>query len=163
MCKTNLSSISTIDMINELSNRGLMTNAKSNEVILASLDENQPLKIILTKGLPVEDMECRECGDILNPHFFSYYLSRVDQKGYLMRSNALCYYCATTSNKQRKKVFDGAYIPSKPNKGDNCPNCNRQWSGNWHRHHEGDNFISWLCGHCNMSFSDQRNKLISYE
>jgi len=163
MCKTNLSSISTIDMINELSNRGLMTNAKSNEVILTSLDENQPLKIILTKGLPVEDMVCRECGDTLNPHMFSYYLSRVDQKGYLMRSNALCYDCATTSNKQRKKVFDGAYIPSKPNKGDNCPNCNRQWSGNWHRHHEGDNFISWLCGHCNMSFSDQRNKLINYE
>jgi hypothetical protein len=159
MCKTILSSISTPDIIRELSNRGLMTNAKSNEIILNNLNSNQNLKLILTKGLPVENMECRECRNSLNPTFFSYYLSRVDQNGYLMRSNALCNTCSVKSNKQRKKVLDSANIPFKPKKGDECPNCNRLWSGNWHRHHEGNNFISWLCGHCNMSFSDQRNKI----
>jgi hypothetical protein len=159
MCKTILSSISTSDIIRELNNRGLMTNAKSNEIILNHLDTNQTLKLILTKGLPVTNMECRECRNSLKPEFFTYYLSRVDQKGYLMRSNALCNTCSVKSNKQRKKVLDSANIPSKPKKGDECPNCNRLWSGNWHRHHEGDNFISWLCGHCNMSFSDQRNKI----
>ena len=104
-------------------------------------------------------MECRECRNSLNPENFTYYLSRVDQKGYLMRSNALCDECSTKSNKQRKKVLDGANVPSKPKKGDKCPYCNRLWLGNWHRHHKGDDFISWLCGHCNMSFSDQRNKI----
>ena len=159
MCTTSLSSISTLDIIKELNNRGLMTNAKSNELILNNLNKNQSIKLILTKGQPVENMECRECRNSLSSDLFSYYLSRVDQKGYLMRSNALCNKCSNKSNKQRKKVLDSADIPNKPKKGDECPNCNRSWSGNWHRHHEEDSFISWLCGHCNMSFSDQRNKI----
>lgn len=156
MSKSILSNISTSEIIQELSNRGLMTNARSNDIILNNLDQN--LKIILTKGIPVENMECRECRNSLNPAHFSYYLSRVDQKGYLMRSNALCDKCSIKSNKQRKKVLDVANVPDKPKKGDKCPNCNRSWFGKWHRHHKGHNFISWLCGHCNMSFSDQRNK-----
>ena len=53
--------------------------------------------------------------------------------------------------------LDNSPISPKPKKGDECPHCERPWSGNWHRHHEGDKFIEWLCGHCNMSFSDQRN------
>lgn len=158
MCSKNISSIATIDLIRELKNRELITNAKSNETILNNLNDNENLKIILTKGIPTSFMECRECRRLLNPDVFSYYLSRVDQNGYLMRSNALCYDCSTNSNKQRKKVLDSSDIPPKPKKGEECPNCNRKWSGNWHRHHEKENFISWLCGHCNMSFSDQRNK-----
>ena len=159
MCKTTLSSVPTLELIKELSNRGLMTSSKSNELILNNLNETQSIKIILTKGYPVENMECRECRNSLNSELFSYYLSRVDQNGYLMRSNALCNDCSIKSNKERKKVLDRAKIPSKPKKGEECSNCNRPWSGNWHRHHEGDDFISWLCGHCNMSFSDQRNKI----
>jgi hypothetical protein len=153
-----LKNFTTSQIIEELNNRGLITKSKSNENILKSLEFNDNLKIILTKGIPVENMECRECRENLSPNFFSYYLSRVDQKGYLMRSNALCNVCATKSNSQRKKVLDVADIPSKPKKGSECQNCNRSWSGNWHRHHEGESFVTWLCGHCNMSLSDQRNK-----
>ena len=163
MCKINLNSISTTDMINELNKRGLMTNAKSNDEILHSLDDNQCLKLILTRGIPVENMECRECRNSLNPKYFTYYLSRVDQHGFLMRSNALCSDCSKESNKQRKKVFNNSQIPPKPKKGSVCPHCDRPWYKNWHRHHEGDKFIEWLCGHCNMSFSDQRNKLVNNE
>jgi hypothetical protein len=159
MCESILSNISTSEIIKELNKRGLMTNAKSNDTILNNLDVNQNLKLILTRGIPVENMELRECRNSLNPKYFTYYLSRVDQKGYLMRSNALCNECSIKSNKQRKKVLDRANVPSKPKKGEECSNCNRPWSGNWHRHHKGDDFISWLCGHCNMSFSDQRNKI----
>ena len=154
----NLNNFTTNEIIKELNKRGLMTNAKSNDTILKTLDLNENVNIILTKGLPIENMECRECRNSLEPNYFSYYLSRVDQKGYLMRSNALCNVCATKSNSQRKKVLDVADIPSKPKKGSECPNCNRSWSGNWHRHHEGESFVTWLCGHCNMSLSDQRNK-----
>jgi hypothetical protein len=153
-----LNSFTTNEIIKELNERGVLTNAKSNDNILKTLDLNDNLKIILTKGLPIKKLECRECRVSLDPEYFSYYLSRVDQNGYLMRSNALCNKCASISNSQRKKVLDIAEIPLKPKKGEECPNCNRSWFGNWHRHHEGDSFISWLCGHCNMSFSDQRNK-----
>jgi hypothetical protein len=158
MCEKKLKSIPTQTIIKELFDRGLITNAKSNGVILSELDKIETLNIILTKGFPVGDMECRECRNNLSPDFFSYYLSRVDQNGYLMRSNALCNICSLKSNKQRKNVLDNAKIPLKPKRGDECSNCNRPWNGNWHRHHEGDKFISWMCGHCNMSFSDQRNK-----
>ena len=92
-----------------------------------------------------------QLADTLGKHIY-FYIN-------LMRSNALCNECSIKSNKQRKKVLDRANVPSKPKKGEECSNCNRPWSGNWHRHHKGDDFISWLCGHCNMSFSDQRNKI----
>jgi len=158
MCDKNLKSASNSDIIKELNNRGLITNSKSNNLILKTLSDDNGFNIILTKGIPKEKMECRECRNHLSPDFFNYYLSRVDQNGYLMRSNALCNNCAIKSNKQRKQVLSNAIIPLKPKKGDECPNCNRPWGGNWHRHHEDNDFISWLCGHCNMSFSDQRNK-----
>jgi hypothetical protein len=159
MCKSKLSEFSVIDLILEFQNRGLLTNAKSNQEIINNLHKNDNLSLILTRGLPNEKMECRECRNSLDSKLFTYYLSRVDQKGYLMRTNALCYQCSTKSNQERKKVFDNSNIPPKPKKGDKCPNCDRKWLGNWHRHHEGDKFIKWLCGHCNMSFSDQRNTI----
>lgn len=160
MCQSTLSHISTFEIIQELQNRGLFTNAKSNEIILKNLNEGEELKFILTKGLPVEHMDCRECRSTLEPSQFSFYLSRVDHKGFLIRSNALCDSCAIKSNKERKVVLDSASIPDVPNKGDECPKCKRSWTGRWHRHHEGNEFIEWLCGHCNTHLSDQRNKLV---
>lgn len=157
MCKSTFSQGSNEELILELHKRGLLTEAKSNSVIIKELNENSKISVILTKGLPLENMECRECRKSLDSFHFRYYLSRVDQNGFLMRSNALCDNCAKNSNKQRKKVLDNSQIPLKPKKGSECPHCERPWKGNWHRHHEGDKFIEWLCGHCNMSFSDQRN------
>jgi hypothetical protein len=153
-----IKNISTEELITELSKRNLITNSKSNDSILKNIDKTNDIQFILTYGIPKECMECRECRECLHPENFSYYMSRVDQKGYLMRSNALCNNCSKKTNKQRQKAFQNSIIPKKPIKGTECPHCNRKWNGNWHRHHEGDNFISWLCGHCNMSFSDQRNK-----
>jgi hypothetical protein len=153
-----IKNISTDELIIELSKRNLITNSKSNEFILKNIGKTNNIQFILTYGLPKECMECRECRECLLPENFSYYMSRVDQNGYLMRSNALCNNCGKKTNKQRQKVFQNSVIPKKPIKGTECPHCNRKWSGNWHRHHEGDNFINWLCGHCNMSLNDQRNK-----
>lgn len=153
-----IKNIDTKDLILELYRRELMTNSKSNDSIVNNINTANDVKVILTYGLPNDCMECRECGECLDPKNFSYYMSRVDQNGYLMRSNALCNNCGKHSNAQRKKVFENSIIPKKPKKGSECPHCGRKWSGNWHRHHEGDDFINWLCGHCNMSFSDQRNK-----
>lgn len=160
MSKIDLSTSSTVDLISELSRRGLLTNAKSNNEIIRTLDQNSKISVILTKGIPTNRMECRECRRTLNSYNFNYYLSRVDQNGFLMRSNALCYDCSSNSNRERKRVLENSIIPPKPECGDECPNCQRPWTGNWHRHHEGDKFIEWLCGHCNMSFSDQRNNLL---
>jgi len=149
------------ELIMELNRRNLVTNSKSNDNILNDINNsNDSVQVILTKGMPSSYMECRECKEKLPSKNFSYYLSRVDQNGYLMRSNALCHTCNYKSNKERKLVLDSCLIPEKPKKGSECPHCNRKWNGNWHRHHEGDKFIEWLCGHCNMSFSDQRNKRI---
>lgn len=151
-----LSNISDKDLINELNNRGLLTNSKSNIKILSDISEQ--IKVVLTYGEPKEKMKCRECKELKNAKHFSFYQGRIDANGYLMRSNALCHECAKKSNKQRKEVLDKADIPIKPKSGDICINCEREWNGNWHRHHVGDDFIAYICGHCNMSFSDQRNK-----
>lgn len=157
MCDKSLEGFSTKEIILELSKRNCLTNSKSNNEIINNLEHGVNPMVILTKGIPVEEMECRECRRTLHPSHFSYYLSRVDQNGFLMRSNALCIECASVSNKERKKVLDNSPITDKPKKGDKCPSCDRSWRGNWHRHHVGDKFIEWLCGHCNMSLSDQRN------
>lgn len=151
-----LSNISNDQLINELNSRGLLTNSKSNDILLNNL--NGDVKVILTYGEPSGEMECRECKEMKNADCFSFYQARVGADGFLMRSNALCCDCSKASNKQRKEVLDKADIPSKPKSGDVCFNCEREWGGNWHRHHVGDKFISYICGHCNMSFSDQRNK-----
>ena len=160
VCNMNnyIKDITTEELVLELSRRNLLTNSKGNELIVGNLTNENDIKVILTYGLPKDCNECRECGECLESQHFSYYMNRVDQNGYLMRSNALCGYCSKKSNSERKKVFENTIIPKKPKKGDECPHCDRKWNGNWHRHHKGDQFISWLCGHCNMSFSDQRNK-----
>jgi len=153
-----LSEIPLTDLLMEIKSRGLITNSKKNEEIINS--KSTSIKIILSFGLPSENLECRECGECKSPTNFTFYQGRVDNKGFLMRSNALCYNCMKKTNEQRKLVLDRAIIPQKPKPGDVCTNCNREWSGNWHRHHVGNEFISYICGHCNMSFSDQRNKVV---
>jgi len=158
MSKIDLSKIPVKELISEIKKRGLITNSKSNKLILDELENLEEVFFILSKGYPKEQMECRECREFFDSTSFSYYLSRVDQNGFFWRSNALCNECSIKSNKSRKKVLDAANIPDRPKKGDKCTNCDREWSGKWHRHHEGDEFIKWLCGHCNTHLSDQRNK-----
>lgn len=152
-----LSNISNEELLKEVALRGIMTNSKSNSVIISGFPLNS-VSVILTKGLPQNEMMCRECRKMKDPSNYSFYKSRVNSEGYLMRSNALCSECSSKSNKQRKEVLDNADIPEKPSKGDICENCERSWDGNWHRHHVGEKFVAYICGHCNMSFSDQRNK-----
>jgi hypothetical protein len=154
MCLTRFSNE---ELIREIASRGILTNSRGNNLIISGLSLSD-VSVILTKGLPQKKMKCRECGEMKDPLKYAFYKSRVDADGYLMRSNALCDECAVKSNKQRKEVLDNAVIPEKPNKGDICKNCERSWDGNWHRHHIGEKFVSYICGHCNMSFSDQRNK-----
>lgn len=152
-----ISKFTNEELVLELKKRNLMTNSKTNEIILSG--NSQDIKIILTYGTPNIDLQCRECRETKSSENFSFYQARVDSKGYLMRSNALCNDCKNKTNEDRRKVFQNSVIPEKPNKGDSCPNCNREWEGNWHRHHVDDKFIAYICGHCNMSFSDQRNKV----
>lgn len=161
MCRNNLKNIPSSELIIELYTRGLFTNAKSTKSIVDNLSETNLPKIILSKGIPEEPNECRECGELKPANQFQYYQSRVDKDGYLIRSNALCITCAYISNKDRNEVLNNALVGAKPKKGDICSHCNRTWSGNWHRHHKDTLFIGWLCGHCNMSFSDQRNKKLT--
>ena len=156
---TSLQSYTDIQLIRELQQRGAFTSSPVNRKVIESCRNNN-IKLIATfgAGSPKGLQQCRECMQWKSDNNFSYYMARVKNTGFLSRSNALCSQCAKTSNKQRKEVLDNASIPPKPCDGDTFVNCNRQWSGNWHRHHVGDHFVSWLCGHCNMSFSDQRNK-----
>lgn len=161
MCQNTVKSAKTSELLLELFSRNIFTNSKSNKSIVENLCETNLPKLIATMGIPEEPNQCRECGEILHSDQFQYYQSRVDKNGYLIRSNALCLRCSYISNKDRNKVLDNALVGEKPKKGDICPHCERAWEGNWHRHHKDDQFIGWLCGHCNMSFSDQRNKKLT--
>ena len=157
MCKIDLSDVSLDEIIKELSNRDLLTNTKSNGAIIAENLEN--VKMILTMGIPEDHLECRECLEFLPATQFSFYQGRVDKNGYLMRSNAICITCTKKINNGRSEVFKNSKKIPKPKKGDVCPKCGRSWIGNWHKHHIGDTVLGYICGHCNMSLSDQRNKL----
>lgn len=151
-----LSNLTNQELLEELKRRNLLTNSPVNEIVIDSDVNNY--KVILTLGEPNYDMVCRECRISKSSDNFKFYQARVSSDGFLMRSNALCDDCSKKSNSERKKVLDSADIPNKPKPGDICPSCDRPWEGNWHRHHVEDKFISFLCGHCNMSLSDQRNK-----
>lgn len=138
--------------------RGVFTSSPTNQKVLQR--KGADVQLIATFGphSPHGTQQCRECRQHRPDDHFSYYQARVNNKGFLSRLNALCKNCAKESNKQRKEVLDNAVIPPRPAAGTKCSHCQRPWSGNWHRHHVGDEFVGWLCGHCNMSFSDQRNK-----
>ena len=152
-----------IDIVNKLYDSGLLTRAPSNEEAFKrfkdSNDVNAVIKFILSNGEPSDTNQCSECKEILSADQFTYYQARVSKSGYLSRTNALCHQCAKRLDKQRQKVFKVTKrIPPKPKSGTRCPNCNRAWSGNWHRHHshETDEFLDWLCGNCNMALQDRR-------
>ena len=147
--------IATKVLLQELYSRGIFTTARNVEEILSS---GKGVKLIPTYGKPTEKQQCRSCLKILNPEHFIYYQARVTASGYLQRSNAVCKDCTKKENKERQYAFDNSVIPAMPKPGSTCPHCKRKWFKKWHRHHVGDKFIDWLCGHCNMSFSDHRNK-----
>ncbi len=157
MCKVNLSDVPLDEIMKELSKRDLLTNTKSNNIIIKENLEN--VKLILTMGIPQDLLECRECLQFLPSTEFTFYQGRVDKNGYLMRSNALCISCSKKINNGRSEVFKKSKKIPKPKKGDICPKCERSWNGNWHKHHIDDTVLGYICGHCNMSLSDQRNKL----
>lgn len=156
-----------LDIIEKLKKAGLLTNSDAHEKVIKRFKEKKPavVQFILTNGIPQGINHCRECKENLSTDQFSYYKLRVDSKGFLMRSNALCSECSKKSNKDRKAVLDEFKdsIPDKPKSGTRCPKCQRAWSGNWHRHHDKKTkqFIEWLCGNCNMALQDQRNFKIS--
>lgn len=155
-----------LKIIEKLKEHHLLTNSESHEKVIERFanGDAEVLQFILTNGIPPDINQCRECKENLSTDQFSYYQLRVDAKGFLMRSNALCNDCSKKTNKERKKVLDKFKneIPPKPKKGTRCPNCKRAWSGNWHRHHDKktEKFIKWLCGNCNMALQDQRNSNI---
>lgn len=124
--------------------------------------------LILHKGKPPGLHKCSRCHAMKDSSHFGYYSCRVDKKGYLMRSNALCFDCRNETNKERKDTLDKAKkagkIPPRPKPGDICPNCQRSWGTpenprNWHRDHDAiqNIFRRWLCGDCNMALHDHRH------
>jgi len=157
-----------IKVIEILKKNNLLTNSDTNDIAFKRFLNNETsiIKFILNNGVPEGINQCRECKENLSTDQFSYYQLRVDSKGFLMRSNALCKDCSKKSNKERNEVLnkDKAIIPKRPISGTRCPNCNRAWAGNWHRHHDKETkkFIGWLCGNCNMALQDQRNKNTKY-
>lgn len=144
---------------------GLFTNSKTHDRVYDALANNPEgedgAKFIATTGVPVDEYECSECRKTLPATQFSYYHTRVKQDGSLMRSNALCHECTKKLNQERQRDLGAAQdeIPPQPQPGDKCPNCDRVWTGNWHRDHdyETGQFRSWLCGQCNMAKQDRRN------
>ena len=159
MCDKKFNSFTNKDLLIEINKRGLLTESKTNQQILSEIDNIENFQIILTKGISEDYLECRECKKFLKSNYFSYYLSRVDKYGYLMRSNAICNFCKKPIDSDRNIVLSKVDKSTKPKKGSVCPNCNRVWSNNWHRHHVGNEFIGWWCGECNMRHADQRNKI----
>jgi len=155
MCLTN---VSNKELINELHNRGLVTPTTSRNKIISDISNGEEFKIILTYGIPDGEFECRECGLFKPAEEFRHYQSRVNKIGYLHRSNAVCTTCSPEIDKPRQELFKNVKL-EKPKKGDSCPNCQRNWFGNWHRHHFND-VVIYICGDCNMSFRDQRRKNI---
>ena len=146
------------ELIIELNSRGLLTSSEYNSQFLNNPTDN--FKVILSKGIISENLSCRECKEEKISHEFSFYQARVDRNGYLLRSNALCNDCKISLDRERQLAFQNSEITEKPEPGSLCPRCSRPWSNNWHKHHEGDKFIDWWCGECNMRHADQRNKNI---
>ena len=141
---------------------GLLTPSKTNQVVIERFEKEDGaiLRVVLTNGEPGGTAQCSSCKEILPADQFSYYQARVDRKGYLSRSNALCHRCASKLDKVRQAVFDAQKedIPPKPRSGSRCPKCDRAWQGNWHRHHDYKTglFVEWQCGQCNMAAQDRR-------
>ena len=157
-----------LELVRRYKEKGIYLHSDANNKVIEALLKNNELdfNFALTFGEPNtlshEKFKCSRCHELKSENHFTFYLSRIDSDGYLMRSNAICDDCRKTSNKKRDKTLKEAHnngeIPEAPKSGDTCPHCERKWYGNWHRHHDDINhkFINWLCGNCNMSFHDQR-------
>ena len=154
--------LTTKDLLLELRNRGLLTSAKYHDELIEQVEEGlcEGVEIILTRGKPVKQQQCSRCRNDYDSSMFNYYQARVSSDGYLSRSNAVCKVCSKAHGKELKDAINkcGGKRPPKPKSGDTCLNCERPWSGNWHLHHRHDKIIGYICGHCNMSFSDHRNE-----
>ena len=128
----------------------------------SGVTSNGATHVIYHKGPNPKDQECSICREMKPSSEFKFYQQRVDKDGYLSRSNAHCSICEKTSTKERmetlKKATKMGKIPPKPKAGDICPRCDRSWPNGWHRDHneQTHEFISWLCGNCNMSKGDHR-------
>jgi hypothetical protein len=152
-----------IEIIEWLIANDLLSKAPSTTKVLErfknSKNQIEMIEFLLSSGKPKGEMECRSCKKYKSTNSFSFYLSRIDKEGYLMRSNALCNKCSNRNHKLRTEDLDNQNIPDRPPKGSLCPNCHRNWSGNWHRHHnkETGEFLDWICSNCNMALHDQRN------
>ena len=152
------------ETVNNMLLLGLITPSQGGDKALDRFLKNgDSISFVPHSGRMTNDRECSNCRLVLSyDKFNNIYYSRVDSKGYLMYSNALCINCSDFLNKQRRQSLskDKNNIPDKPNDGDICPHCQRHWYNNWHRHHSVDTneFVAWICGHCNMSLSDRRNK-----
>lgn len=156
--KNPMEDITDNELLNELKTRGFFTNSKSTQQILNEENKNG-IKVILTRGIPHKEAECSRCRKMLPPDMFSYYQARVSKNGYLQRSNAVCTDCAKEGEEEKNQAIkNSSEVYEKPNPGDICPHCERSWFGNWHRHHQGDKFLGYYCGNCNMSWQDHRNK-----
>ena len=155
-----------LEILDKLKGAGLFTRSKTHDKVIERYrDEDAEIAlVIVTNGIPPGFNHCRECKENLPSDQFSYYQTRVDQRGYLSRSNAVCHSCSKKIGDKRKMILDKEKdaIPEKPRPGSICPNCERAWQGNWHRHHDDvtEKFIKWLCGNCNMALQDQRNKQV---
>lgn len=154
-----------LEILEFLQREGLLTNSRTNQLVYDRYknggNTDEVISFILTSGEVRGEMECSRCRKMLPAGQFRFYQTRVSSTGYLMRSNALCRDCTEASDKKRREVLsqEKDRIPPRPQKGAVCPNCNRAWPGNWHRHHseKTNRFIGWLCGNCNMAMQDQRN------
>ena len=164
MSNQELSNFSNEQILKELFDRGLIVSTKTQKLIQQDLEKDkleETWKLIATRGKPTVDKECSRCGEIKPASDFSYYMQRVMKNGFSQNSNAVCSSCVSFSNKELKQAIKNAGgTGKKPAPGSVCSHCEREWFGNWHRHHQGDKFLGWLCGHCNMSFSDHRNEKV---
>lgn len=152
--------ITNEQLILEIEKRGLLTSAHHHGDILKNRDFSG-IKIILSRGTPPGEQNCSRCLKPFAASEFSRYQARVSKTGYLQRSNAWCSSCHNDHKMELNRALKDVVVPPKPKKGDECSHCERTWDGNWHRHHQGESFLGWLCGHCNMSFSDHRNKEVN--
>ena len=153
------------EIIEFLRENSLFTNSPANEKAIERFKNgNVDIKFIATSGEPIGTDICSRCHNEKPTSKFSYYKARVNERGYLARSNALCTSCAKNSDKKRKGIIKDvvAEIPEDLI----CLRCNRKWEKGkkWHRDHDEKTgkYIATICGNCNMSRGDQRNPKTTY-
>lgn len=155
-----LGQYSDYQLLEEMKKRNLLTNAGYHNDLLEELKQNKfdKPKIILSYGIPENDQECSRCRRVLDYDYFQYYQTRVTKKGHLQRANAVCKDCIKITNNELKSLREINEVPEKPEHGDICVSCEREWFGEWHLDHVGDSLNGWICSQCNMSKPDHRHK-----